>query len=36
MIRENWNLNNYQMQAKKFAIYPERMKIDLSCSGTCW
>lgn len=33
MIKENWNLNNYQMQAKKFAIYPERMKITYPALG---
>ena len=33
MIRENWNLNNYQMQARKFAIYPERMKITYPALG---
>ena len=24
MIKDNWTLNNYQMQAREFAIYPER------------
>ena len=33
MIRNNWNLNNYQMQARKFAIYPERMKIMYPALG---
>ena len=33
MIRDNWNLNNYQMQAKKFAIYPERMKVVYPALG---
>ena len=33
MIKENWNLNNYQMQARKFAIYPERMKITYPALG---
>jgi NTP pyrophosphatase (non-canonical NTP hydrolase) len=33
MIRNNWNLNNYQMQARKFAIYPERMKITYPALG---
>ena len=33
MIRENWNLNNYQMQARKFAIYPERMNIVYPALG---
>ncbi len=33
MIRNNWNLNNYQMQARKFAIYPERMKIVYPALG---
>jgi len=33
MIRENWNINNYQMQARKFAIYPERMKIVYPALG---
>jgi hypothetical protein len=27
MIKDNWNLNNYQMQARTFAIYPEHMKV---------
>ena len=33
MIRDNWNLNNYQMKAKKFAIYPERMKVVYPALG---
>lgn len=33
MIKENWNLNNYQMQARKFAIYPERMNIIYPALG---
>ena len=33
MIRENWNLNNYQMQAREFAIYPERMNIVYPALG---
>ena len=33
MIKNNWNLNNYQMQARKFAIYPERMKITYPALG---
>lgn len=33
MIRDNWNLNNYQMQAKKFAIYPEHMKVVYPALG---
>ena len=33
MIKDNWNLNNYQMQAKKFAIYPERMKVVYPALG---
>jgi len=33
MIKENWNLNNYQMQAKKFAIYPEHMKVVYPALG---
>lgn len=32
-MRDNWNLNNYQMQAKKFAIYPERMKVMYPALG---
>ena len=33
MIKENWTLNNYQMQAKEFAIYPERMKVMYPALG---
>ncbi len=33
MIRENWNLNNYQMQARKFAVYPERANITYPALG---
>ena len=33
MIRDNWNMNNYQMQARKFAIYPDRMKIVYPALG---
>ena len=33
MMRDNWNLNNYQMQARKFAIYPERMKVVYPALG---
>jgi NTP pyrophosphatase (non-canonical NTP hydrolase) len=33
MIKDNWNLNNYQMQAKKFAIYPEHMKVVYPALG---
>ena len=33
MIKDNWNLNNYQMQARKFAIYPERMKVVYPALG---
>jgi len=33
MTRDNWNLNNYQMQARKFAIYPERMKVVYPALG---
>ena len=33
MIKNNWNLNNYQMQAREFAIYPERMKITYPALG---
>ena len=33
MIRENWNLNNYQMQARKFAVYPERAKMTYPALG---
>lgn len=32
-MRDNWNLNNYQMQARKFAIYPERMKVMYPALG---
>ena len=33
MNRDNWNLNNYQMQAREFAIYPERMKVVYPALG---
>jgi NTP pyrophosphatase (non-canonical NTP hydrolase) len=33
MIRENWHLNNYQMQAREFAIYPERMQVVYPALG---
>ena len=33
MIKDNWNLNNYQMQARKFAIYPEHMKVVYPALG---
>jgi len=33
MIKDNWNINNYQMQAREFAIYPERMKIVYPALG---
>ena len=33
MIKNNWNMNNYQMKARKFAIYPERMKITYPALG---
>ena len=33
MIRENWNLNNYQAQAKDTAIYPEAAKIVYTALG---
>ena len=33
MIRENWHFNNYQMQAREFAIYPERMQIVYPALG---
>ena len=33
MIRENWNLNNYEMQARKFAIYPEHMNVTYPTLG---
>ncbi len=33
MIRENWNLNNYQAQAKDTAIYPEEAKIVYTALG---
>lgn len=33
MIRENWNLNNYQKQAKTFAIYPSDMKVAYPALG---
>ena len=36
MIKENWNLNNYQMQARKFAVYPERASMTYPCAGSCW
>ena len=33
MMKDNWNLNNYQMQAREFAIYPERMKVVYPALG---
>ena len=33
MIKENWNLNNYQMQARKFAVYPERASMTYPALG---
>jgi len=33
VIRENWNLNNYQMQAREFAIYPESSKVTYPALG---
>lgn len=33
MIKDNWNINNYQMQAREFAIYSERMKIVYPALG---
>ena len=33
MIKENWNLNNYQMQARKFAVYPERARMTYPALG---
>ena len=33
MIKENWNLNNYQMQARTFAVYPEHMKVTYPTLG---
>ena len=33
MIKDNWTLNNYQMQARKFAIYPEHMKVTYPTLG---
>ena len=33
MIKDNWTLNNYQMQARKFAIYPEDMQIMYPALG---
>lgn len=33
MIRENWNLNNYQMQAREFAIYPESSRVTYPALG---
>lgn len=33
MIKDNWNLNNYQMQARTFAIYPEQMKVTYPTLG---
>lgn len=32
-MKDNWNLNNYQMQAREFAIYPERMKVVYPALG---
>ena len=33
MIKNNWNLNNYQRQAKETAIYPENYKIVYPALG---
>ena len=33
MIRNNWNLNNYQMQAKETALYPVNAKIVYPALG---
>jgi len=33
MIKNNWNLNNYQMQARKTAIYPDESKIVYPALG---
>jgi NTP pyrophosphatase (non-canonical NTP hydrolase) len=33
MIKNNWNLNNYQRQAKETAIYPENSKIVYPALG---
>jgi NTP pyrophosphatase (non-canonical NTP hydrolase) len=33
VIRENWNLNNYQMQAREFAIYPESSRVTYPALG---
>ena len=33
MIKDNWTLNNYQMQAREFAIYPEDMQIMYPALG---
>ena len=32
-MKDNWTINNYQMQAKKFAIYPEHMKVVYPALG---
>ena len=32
-MKDNWNLNNYQMQARTFAIYPEQMKVTYPTLG---
>lgn len=33
MIRDNWNLNNYQRQARETAIYPEESKVVYPALG---
>ena len=33
MTRDNWNPNNYQKQAKNFAIYPNEMKVAYPALG---
>jgi len=33
MIKENWNLNNYQRQASSFAIYPDSMRVVYPALG---
>jgi len=32
-MKDNWTINNYQMQAREFAIYPEHMKVVYPALG---
>jgi NTP pyrophosphatase (non-canonical NTP hydrolase) len=32
-MKDNWTINNYQMQAREFAIYPAHMKVVYPALG---